>query len=456
MSPPYVPPFPPRPPRALPPLQLLRAGRANLIAIWPESSFRDEIIDYRLLRRQIVVANSPATVKEAFLDNAAIFERKTTQQRNALAPLLGDGLFVSDGETWRQRRRVVAPVTHISRLAELAPNITEGAGERLAAWRARRPGSEVDVLAEMAEMTAGIICSTIFGRALGHGAARTVVSAFTDYQHLIDQVGVLSLLGLPDVLANLPGRRVRRSAARIHTVLDELIAEVLERRSSEASLLRAMADTPLAGSGVPMDRRAFRNEAAVLFMAGHETTAATLAWAWFILSQDAASEARLHAEIETVLGGRAPDYDDFVKLPFARAVIEETLRLYPPVPVQARQATAPGEVGGHKVERGAIVMLNAWLLHRHKLLWSDPDAFVPDRFMPGGEGAPSRYAFVPFSIGPRVCTGMAFGLAEAVLCLATLAQSFRLRLRPGWQVMPVCKLSLRPQGGLPMLLERRI
>ena len=141
-------------------------------------------------------------------------------------------------------------------------------------------------------------------------------------------------------------------------------------------------------------------------------------------------------------------------LPFTRAVIDETLRLYPPVPIQARVAAQSREIAGRHVPAGAIVMLVPWLLHRHPRLWTDPDAFRPDRFLPGGEGAP-RYAYVPFSIGPRVCTGAAFGVTESVLCLATLGQHIRPVLRPGWPVMPIARLSLRPGDSLPMRLTPR-
>jgi cytochrome P450 len=189
-------------------------------------------------------------------------------------------------------------------------------------------------------------------------------------------------------------------------------------------------------------------------MAGHETTANTLAWAWFLLSQDPETEARLHAEVDR-LDGRPATYGDMSRLPFTRAVIEETLRLFPPVPLQARQTREARTIAGRAVPAGAIMMLVPWLLHRHQGLWDQPDAFIPDRFMPGGTGVPSRYAYVPFSIGPRICTGAAFGLTEAILCLATLAQGFRLRLRPGWPVMPVCRLALRPGASLPMRIEAR-
>jgi len=202
-----------------------------------------------------------------------------------------------------------------------------------------------------------------------------------------------------------------------------------------------------------MDRRAFRNEAIVLFMAGHETTANTMAWALFLLSQDTASADRLAAEVAP-LDGRAPTLTDLPDLPFTRAVIEETLRLYPPVPLLSSEAAGPDRIGSRTVRKGTIVLVCPWLLHRRPALWDQPDAFVPDRFMPGAP-RPPRYAYIPFSIGPRICTGQHLALAEAVICLATLAGSFRLTLEPGTQVMPVARLTLRPAESLPMRIAPR-
>jgi cytochrome P450 len=447
----YIPPFPPRPSTVYPPLRLLRTARENLIAIWPDFTFSREFFGHTVLRRALFICNSPATVKQVFIDDADNFQQKSAQQQHALRPLVGDGLIISDGPLWRERRKAIVPLTHVSRLAELTPPITQVAKERLALWQSGA-GQEIDVLEQMAEMTADIICRTIFGSQLGQAAAKTVVSAFNEYQALIGQVDLISLLGLPAFIPRLHSRRIRKSAMRIQTVVTDLIAAILDgARRNEPSLIRLLAS---AGTGGGLSIEAVRNETSVLFMAGHETTATTLAWAWFLLSQDPETETRLHAEVDA-LGGHAATYADLPRLPFTRAVIEETLRLFPPVPIQARQARAACTVAGRTVPAGSIMMLVPWLLHRHKLYWDQPDTFLPDRFMPGGSGIPNRYAYVPFSIGPRVCTGAAFGLTEAILCLATLAQGFRLRLRPGWRVMPVCRLTLRPGDSLPMTLEPR-
>lgn len=445
---PFIPPYPPRPPVAFSALKLLSTARNSLIAIWPETTFSKEFFGHVVLRRSIFICNSPETVKQVFVDDADNFERKSPQQRHALRPLIGDGLFISDGPVWRERRKAIAPLTHVSRLAELTPPMTEAATERLDQWKATA-GQEIDVLSQMAEMTADIICRTIFGSQLGHVAAKTVVNAFSEYQAVIGQMDIISLLGLPDFLPRLQGRRIRASAERIQSVIAGLMTQILDgNRRDEPSLIRTLANTQA------LTVEAVRNEVSVLFMAGHETTANTLAWAWYLLSQDPETESRLHAEVDA-LGGAPATFADMSRLPFTRAVIDETLRLFPPVPLQARETNQARTVFDRNVPAGSIMMLVPWLLHRHKLYWDEPDSFIPDRFMSGGTGVRSRYAYVPFSIGPRVCTGAAFGVTEAVLCLATLAQGFRLRLRPGHQVMPICRLSLRPGDKLPMRLEAR-
>jgi cytochrome P450 len=286
-------------------------------------------------------------------------------------------------------------------------------------------------------------------------AAATVVTAFAEYQSVVGQSDILSLLGLPDWMPRYQPLRARRASRRIVEVLDRLIEGILGGGGGgEASLIRSMAEGVNPATGRAMDRAALRNEAAVLFMAGHETTANTLAWAWFLLSQSPAVAARLRAEADALSGPAG--FEDLPRLAYTRAVVEETLRLYPPVPILAREATATGELAGRRVPKGSLVIVVPWLLHRHRKLWTQPDAFIPERFLPGGEAATKpRYVWIPFAIGPRVCTGAAFGLTEAVLCLATLSRHFAPRLVPGTQVYPVCRLTLRPGDSLPMLLDRR-
>ena len=333
--------------------------------------------------------------------------------------------------------------------------MVETAVEMRDRWARLQPPS-IDALAEMAHLTAEIICRTIFGRQLGREHAGEIVDGFSDYQRLIDQIDLVSLLGLPDWFPRWYNPRIRRSIVRIHRVLDGIIASYQSRaHGDEVSVIGRLLDARDQDTGEPLSPEALRNEAAVLFMAGHETTANTLAWAWYLLSQAPDVEARLHAELDQVLGGRAPTIADLPRLVFTRAVLEETLRLYPPVPILPREALKEESYGGVRIPKGSLILVVPWLLHRHEKLWDKPDHFIPDRFMPGNSGAPSKFAYIPFSIGPRICAGMSFGQQEAMLCLATLAQAFRLRLEPGREIKPVCRLTLRPEGGLQMRIEAR-
>lgn len=441
----YIPPFPPRPLHTPSLFEHIRLFRRSMLDVWKAAAFSTDFWQSRILRRTVFVCNSPDTVREAFVEKAELFERKSPQQRFALEPLLGDGLFVSEGETWRARRRAVAPVTHASRMAELAPVMTEVAGEWQARWSGLPIGAELDMLEEMAQMTAEVICRTLFGSNLGREAAAAVVHAFSAYQARVNQTALGAMLGLPEWISRLNNFHTRPQARRIHQVLDGLIATVLRHPEGDASLVRAMAALQA------MEPWALRNEAATLFMAGHETTANTLAWAWFLLANAPWAAERLRAEARTVLAGRPALHEDVARLPYTRAVIEETLRLYPPVPLLAREAMADTTIRGVAVPRGSLLLVVPWLLHRNPGLWPEPDRFQPERFI---DGAPPRYGYVPFSIGPRVCTGQQFGLVESIICLATLAQDAAPVMKPGHVVQPVSRLTLRPGATLPMLMAR--
>lgn len=452
----FVPPFPRRPAEPLTPLAMLAAARRNFLAMFDQSAYEQQFFSVRVLNRRVFVCNSPDTVARALIALHDSFERKTPQMRHALNPLLGDGLFISDGPVWRRRRAIVAPIVHVSRLDLFAPAMVEAALETAERWLAQAGAGEIDVLREMGTLTAEIICRAIFGPRLGREHATEIVASFAEYQQQIPQIDLAYMLGLPDWLPRWYPGSVRRAAGRIHAILDDIIAEARRRHSSgEASMIRLLLEARDPQTGAPLDAAGLRNEAAVIFMAGHETTANTLAWAWFLLSQADDAAARLHRELDAVLGGRPPALADVPRLLFTRAVIEETLRLYPPVPILGRQAMRDEKIRRRPIRRGSLLLVIPWLLHRHRLLWDRPDHFVPERFLPENAAARQRYSYIPFAVGPRVCAGAAFGLAEAILCLATLAQRVRLHLAPGAAIMPVCRLTLRPGNRLPMLIERR-
>ncbi len=451
----FVPPYPFRYEKMPPVWSLIGMAKRNFLSIWGVDDFQSRLRSKKIFTRELVICNRPDVVREAFQTNHDVLQRKSPQMRHALQPLLGDGLFISDTETWAKRRKVVAPIIHGSRVKGFAPIMIETIEEQRADWASQGEGAEVDALADMAHLTAEIICRTIFGRQLGKDHAAEVVQGFSDYQRHIDQVDILSLFGLPEWLPRFRGRAIKKPVERIMTVLDKIIANYeAQKEKGEASVIGGLLEAR-DENGEPLSREAIISEAAVIFMAGHETTANTLAWAWFLLSQCDKSRANLQAELDTVLAGRSPTFQDVPNLPYTKAVIEETLRLYPPVPILAREAMADTSIGGKSVPKGSLVMVVPWLMHRNPVLWSKPDVFDPGRFLNPKSKKPNKYGYVPFSIGPRICAGLQFGMTEAILSLAILAQDFELKLKDGTDVQPVARLTLRPGENLPMTLHPR-
>ena len=451
----FVPPFPPRTASALSPWQRFKLWRKNILAGWEEDAFVCEFESMRFVNCRLFLCNSPDSVQFAFSSHNDSFERKSAQFRHTLIPLVGDGLFVSDGALWRQRRRIVSPIIHMSRLPDFAPVMVDTMLETRERWAKLPPGAEIDALSEMAQLTAEIICRTVFGRKLGHEHAAEVVAGFSDYQRHTRRVDLVTLLGLPEWLPRWYPRKARKAVRRVLAVLDHLIESCRRAHDSDdVSIIGRLFDAH-EDSGAALDQHALRSEAAVLLMAGHETTANVLAWAWYLLSQAPDVEARLHAELDQVLSARTPTLADVPNLVYTRAIVEETMRLYPPVPMLSRETLADEIYNGTPIPKGSIIVVSPWLLQRHKKLWRKPDHFIPERFLPGGEGPVSKFAYIPFSIGPRICAGMAFGLTEAILSIATLAQDFKLRLKPGHRVEMECHLTLRPGENLPMSLQRR-
>jgi cytochrome P450 len=330
--------------------------------------------------------------------------------------------------------------------------MVEAAQERAETWAAKGPDGRVDMLSEMAALTAKVIARAVFGGELGSTAAGQVIEGFTEYQQRIDQFNLGYFLGLDEGLPATKGPRLRRAAGKVHKVVDDIVARHAHGADDDRSLVATLTRKRDRKTGRTMSAAGVRNEAATIFMAGHETTAASMTWLWYILAGAPDVEARLHAELDEVLGTRTPTMADVPELVYTRAVIDERLRLYPPVPRLSRQAGADDEVCGVKVGKGSLILVVPWLLHRHRKYWDDPDTFRPERFL--GETTPrDSFCYIPFAAGPRICAGLSFAQYEMVLLVAVLARRFRPRVTAGHTVRPVGRLTLRPEGGMPMDLK---
>lgn len=445
-------------------------SRRNLLDCWPESTYSDLSFEYWLLRQHYFVCNSPETVRRVFLEEHDNYDRKSPQMRHALEPLLGDGLFVSDGDLWRERREYCTPAFESNLLPEFAAMMVESAQELAERWQSWDQNQPIDMLNEMAKLTARIIGRTVFGDDIAETEAAQVVRGFSQYQERVDQNSFADALGLPWLrwLSN-PLRRIGslKAAAEVHDVIDRIIQRYSDQRknaspspqeASRLTLLSLLLEGSTGKAGAqkrcPLGFTAARNEAIVMFMAGHETTANSLAWTWYLLDHSPRVASQLHDELDRVLGNRPPTYDDIPNLPYTKAVFEEAMRLYPPVPLLSRQAREEDSIRETHIYPDSIILVIPWLLHRHRLFWQKPDHFIPERFLPG-QSRPDSYLYIPFSAGRRACLGKYFGLTEGILCLATLAQRFQPRLAPNHRVDLECRLTLRPKGGLPMYLQAR-
>jgi cytochrome P450 len=265
------------------------------------------------------------------------------------------------------------------------------------------------------------------------------------------------LLHLPQWLARLISPF---PTAGIFDEFDEKVDRLLTERgrapdAEPKDLLARLISARDAETGGGMTAKEVRDQVVTIFMAGHETTSQALSWTFYLLSQHPAVEAKLHDELAVVLQGRTPRYDDLASLRYTRMVIEEAMRLYPPAHTFGRQPIADDEVLGQRIPAGSEVLIVPWLLHRKPSLWENPERFDPERFAPERAAARPRFAYLPFGAGPRICIGAAFAMAEAMLILATIAQRYRLHLKPGFPVEPQGLITLRPRYGLKMLLERR-
>jgi len=451
----FIPPHPKRHKADLNSMATLWSARKDLLSFWSEDSFRFQFMRRKILNRTICIANTPELVKHVFVTKKDNYESKSPQMRKALEPLLGDGLFISDGELWKNRRLMQNGLFDNRHIIHYTNVMTATAAEMVEEWAELPENSEISALAAMGTLTSEIIARALFGKELGSEKASAVISAFAEYQAAIEQIHVSNFLGLPEWLpiGKLNMGAAKRAGHKIHAIVDEIIEQAVDN-PPPGTLLADLLAANQSGKGESISLEGIRNELIVLFMAGHETTANALSWVWYLVSQSPDVEAKLHVELDHVLNGRRPGYDDYQALTYTRAIFEETMRLYPPVPILSREAKEDDVIRRKEIPAGSLMLVVPWLLHRHKDYWENPDHFIPERFL-DVNNRPDKFLYLPFSVGPRVCIGKMFGMVEAVMVIATLAQRFRLTLPQGTDVTHECRLTLRPRGALNMKLERR-
>ena len=443
-----LPPYPKRPAKPLSLPRFCITAYDNLLATWPEAAFVFRQFQLKFPLRRITIANSPKAVKHVLVDNANNYH-KGPEVRRALSPLLGNGLFINEDESWLHQRRSLAPLFKPSALISFTETVIASTQAMLQRWANKYHSDELELTREMTQVTAEVICGALLDYRLSEQQAEDAFSAFTGYQDSLGRFDPVGLLNLPNWLPHPHARRGKQAVEQLNLLFNDMVQRQYASKETASATTSTLFDACRDG------KQQMRDEIATLFLAGHETTANTLSWAFFLLSQYPDVETELCAEILRVLADRQPTLDDLPKLNYARAVIEETMRLYPPLHILSRQALQDDQLGQHIVPAGSVVIVAPWLLHRHKVYWNAPDAFRPQRFLEEFDTHPSKYRYIPFSAGPRRCPASHFAMTEAILILVMVMQRYHLGLRPNHPVEPLGRLTLRSRYGLPMQLYRR-
>jgi cytochrome P450 len=363
--------------------------------------------------------------------------------------LLGDGLLTSEGDHHRRQRRLVQPAFHRDRLAGYGAVMVDRAAIARDRWQ---PGQPFDVLQEMMRLTLAIVAKTLFSTDVD-SEADDIGTALTQVFDLFEVI----LMPFSELLEKLPlpaVRRFKRARKRLDETIYRLIAEHRASGRDTGDLLSMLLlAQDEEGSGGMTDIQV-RDEALTLFLAGHETTADALTWAWYLLSQNPQAEAAFHAELDQVLGGRLPAFDDLPQLRYTERVFAETLRLYPPAWGIGRRALEEYQVGGFLIPARSVVLTSPYAVHRDPRWFPDPLAFRPERWSTEDPSRP-KFAYFPFGGGARVCIGERFAWMEGTLLLAAIGQRWRLRLEPGHRVETQARITLRPKYGMRMRAEAR-
>ncbi|MBB2972111.1 cytochrome P450 [Mesorhizobium sp. RMAD-H1] len=445
---PFVPPAPSPREKPVGRLELIRVIYRNPLELWGKPSYNEPWVEVDWMGQHTIIANDPGLIRHVLVDNARNYRMAAVRQR-ILRPILRDGLLTAEGEVWKRSRKAMAPVftpRHIHGFAEAMLERSEAFAERY-----ETPGIVTDVARDMTLLTYDILAATLFsGEIAGEPGqfAREIDNLF----ETMGRVDPLDLLGAPDWLPRFTQIRGRRSLAFFRKIVADTVAMRKARMEKGDHVPNDFLTLLLKTEGPDGLSRAEIEDNIITFIgAGHETTARALGWTLYLLAEAPWERDIIEAEIDAFMrNGPVPPHEWLDNLPLTRAAFEEAMRLYPPAPSINREAVEDDRYRDLKIGKGSTVLAMPWTIHRHRLHWENPDAFIPARFHPENRGQIDRFQYLPFGAGPRVCIGASFALQEAVIALAVLLFRYRFDTVSQTRPWPVQKLTTQPEGGLPM------
>jgi cytochrome P450 len=413
---------------------------------------------FEVFGKRMYSLHDPKMIQHVVLDNAANYH-KSPPYRHNLKPFLGNGLLINEGESWMRQRKLAQPAFHIRKLKSFVEVMGACADDLAARWEARNDaGAPVDMAADMMSVTMDIVARCMFGIDLRE-RTQQVNDAMTILQDNAGTFRVRTLFDLPAFLMEPRDGKVKRAREMLTDVVQEMIdagrarsdAELAERDDLLSMLMLAEDEE----TGERMDDQQLMDEVMTIFLAGHETTALGLTWAWMLLDQHPEVLAKLREEVAETVGERAVAFDDLKSLKYTRAVFDETLRLFPPAYAFGRMALEDDVLGGFRIAAGSNISISPYIMHRHPDYWVEPKEFRPERFLNGETAKLPKYVYMPFGGGPRICIGFNFALMEAQIILAHLARRFDMRHDPAHEIGLNPGITLRPRGGMPMFVTPR-
>jgi cytochrome P450 len=407
-----------------------------------------DLVALRFGPRRIFLVSHPDLIESVLVTHSRCFIKHFALRLNPL--VLGKGLLTSEGDLWLRQRRLIQPAFQRPRLVGFGPMIVAYTQRLLAEWK---PGEVRDILPEMTRLTLQIAAKALFDADVAEHARDVGAALETLQDNFLARFN--SMLPPPLWLPTATNRRLKRAVAQLDEILYGLIRARRAGGEERGDLLSLLLHARDEVDRTRMTDRQLRDEAMTLFLAGHETTALTLSWAWHLLSNAPGTEERLVEEIRQVLGDRPATVEDLPRLRYVEGVILEAMRLFPPAYVIGREAIDECEIGGYRVSRGTTVLMSQWVVQRDPRIFEHPEQFRPQRWLDNLLASLPKYAYFPFGGGPRVCIGNTFALMELVLVLATLAQQFRFTRQAGHEVVPWPTFTLRPRGGILAPLVRR-
>ena len=444
------------PPGVIPPNEPLPFFHAlwklmdNPIEAWPRAVYEERYFLRGSDRQMFLYAADPSMLKDILLDKAEAFPKDWMFDR-VTKPALGEGLLTAQGDHWRWQRRAAAPGFRPDNVAAMTPVMVRAAEVALAHWRDRGEGARLDIATEMTGITFQVILDTMLsgGEGIDVPAAARMI---TDYLETLGKITPADLLQWPTWTRVALAPRGYRAMVSLKAMVDRMVA-ARRKASARGDLVDMLMQAKDPETGRQMDDVLLRDNLLTFIGAGHETTALALTWSLYLLGAHPPTAARVRAEIAQVAGEATLTHAHVERLTFTRQVVQEAMRLYPSLPLMSRMCAEDVEVGGLNVTKGTFVFIPIYAIHRHRLLWDDPDVFDPDRFSPERSAGRHRFAYLPFGAGPRVCIGQAFAQTETVAILATLVRGTTLEPDPGHRIRPLMRVSMRPEGGMPMTLR---